>query len=226
MRMSSNSRTLPSLIFPSLAVEVAAVPFGAGTPPIRSSATPSEKPLPRTTRPGMIPGAVDVGSTLRPAFGSNGLMIPRDAELREDDRRAVDTDELLARGAGRVVLDLDALGVDRDDVGHVRLEPGDAQAELARDVDAEVAAEQAEHVDGDVEGAEDAGQVDRHAARLPPAAALPSASVARSSADRDREDDHAVLEAEVGEADGRALQAQRAEVDDARRRPRRRGLRR
>ena len=104
--------------------------------------------------------------TFWPAVGSYGRELAGDPEPREGDVGGVDDDEPLVVGAGRVVADHDAGGAQCGDVGDDRLERGDPQAPLAGRLDAEVAAEQAEHVDGEVEGADDADQVDGDAAAL------------------------------------------------------------
>ena len=212
MRMSSNWSRLPKEIgWPGVVCVSVPVVCGVRTPKA-SSPLPIEKPFWRTTRPGSVRG---VGRGERAAH----------AEAREGQRRAADAQQLLARGARRVVGDDDALAGQVGDVGDVGLERRDLQLELARHVDAEVAAEQAEGVDLDVEDAEHADQVDRRAglrllrgrrggrrARAALQRAL-GAEVQRRvlDADGDRQDEHAVLEAHVGEADARALQRQRAE---------------
>ena len=60
----------------------------------------------------------------------------------------------------RVVAEDDAVGGEQRDVGHLGLERGDPDAPLAGRLDPDVAAEQAERVDGEVEGALQPDQVD------------------------------------------------------------------
>ncbi len=231
MRMSSNSRMLPRRIFPSLAVEVAAVRVRrrrAADPQLRDAereavAADDEARDGARAGGGRIVDVVPDARVVR-------LDDPAHVELREEDARAVDAHELLARGpAGSYLIWMPSRG-DRDDVRDDDLEARDAEAELAGHVDPDVAAQEAEGVDGEVERAEDPDEVDGDAAlrvawsRVP----LPSAERRAVEADRDRQHDHAVLEADVGEADRRPLQAQRPEGDgdDARRRARRRGAER
>ncbi len=164
-----------------------------------------------------------------------GPDLPGDVERRHRDRRAVDADDLLGDRGLRVVLDLDALGLELHDAGDLRLERRDAQAELAGGVDPEVAAQQAERVDLEVERAEDAEQVDLDAAlllrgrgrrrRAGRRRGLAEREARAVDADRDRQHEHAVREADVGDADARALQRQRADADRllGRDRARRRG---
>ena len=167
-----------------------------------------------------------------------GSDLALDAELGEQDLRAVDPNQFLAP-AGRsrqpgIELDDDALGGDLDHVGHVDLEPGHAQRELAGHVHAEVAAEQAEDVELDVEGAEDPDKL-----RLDPAVRLllrrrvlgvVAAEGERGPihADRDRQDQHPVLEVEVRDADRWPEDLQRSDGEGLGRigRARRRGLER
>ncbi len=71
---------LPSRILPSPLCGVSWLPLVELllTPPYWSSAVPSVKPFPRTTRPGMMlapPPAEE--STLCPAFVSYGRIVPR-----------------------------------------------------------------------------------------------------------------------------------------------------
>ena len=129
---------------------------------------------------------------------------PADVELRERDADAVDPDELLVRRALRVVLDEDPGGRHVDDVLHVDLEPRDAEAELLREPDVDVAAEEPERVDLEVERPEHADELggDRVAG--------PEDQLRAVDADRDREDEHALVEADVGERDARAEQLERA----------------
>ena len=182
IRMSSNSRTLPSRIFPSPAVAVAgravrrrhAADPELGDAEREAVAADDEA---RDDRRGALPGSV----TLCPAFGSNGRMIPRTPNFGKTTFALLIADELLARSgpAGSYWIWMPSAVIVTTS-GTVASRPGDAQAELARDVDAEVAAQQAERVDGDVERAEDAGQVDGDAALTAGCVVLPSASVARS----------------------------------------------
>ena len=111
----------------------------------------------------------------------------------------------------RVVAELDALGGQRGHGGDVGLEGGDPHAPLAGRLDADVAAEQAERVDGEVEGALEADQVDADAG-LPRRVAPPKFEAGMVGADRDRQHQHAVGEADVGDPDGGPVDAQRAEA--------------
>ena len=144
-------------------------------------------------------------------------------ELRERDARRVDPYELLVAPAGRVVLHEDPGGADVDDVRHVAFERRDSQRELAREAGAEVATEDAERVDRQVEGADDAGQVEADPAgalrgRLAGgrrARATAEVEAGAIEADRDRQHQHALVEADVGDPDARALQRERPEADRA-----------
>ena len=75
-------------------------------------------------------------------------------------------EDLLARRRLRVVRDVQARAGDRRRRRARSPRAGDAEAELAGQFDAHVAAQQAEGVDADVERAEHADQLDAHAAVL------------------------------------------------------------
>ena len=131
---------------------------------------PRLKPLPRMTRPGLDAGpdrAVGVlGDVLALRSGRTGRSLPVTPSLGKVMSAVLTTTRRWSSGAGGVVADDDAGGAQRGDVGDDRLERGHPQAPLAGRLDAELAAEQAEHVDGEVEGADDADQVDGDAAAL------------------------------------------------------------
>ena len=106
-----------------------------------------------------------------------GVDLALDAELREADRRLLHHQDALARAAVvrrlvvRVPVEDDAAGGDLDRVGDLDVEGGDLDAELARNVEcveqvalAGDASQRLLHVDADVEGTEQAGELGGDAA--------------------------------------------------------------
>jgi len=157
IRRSLKTTTLPRWILPSPLCGVIWFPLPLGlTPPYCSSAVPIVKPFERTTRPGMMfepppVRRVDVVARVRVVRPDRAPHV----QLRERDAGGVDADDFLVPRAGRVVLDEDPRRTDVDDVRHVTFERGNPERELARQARAEVAAEDAERVDRQVERAED-----------------------------------------------------------------------
>ena len=168
-------------------------------------------------------GDLVAGVPVGPASGRTCQDAAAQRDLLELDHGLVDAHQLLVRvEVGRVVADLDALGGDGDDVGHDDLERLHVEGSTCPAARRGTLPDSRPNTSiAEVERAEHAEQVDLHAAvRLgagpgpvpPPLAELEAGQV---DTDGDREHDHAVLEPEVGEADRRALQRQRAEVDRA-----------
>ena len=99
-----------------------------------SFASPSWKPLSRTTSPGIVVSSEGVAVPLSSVYGS---IEPGQAELKELEARGVDDHDVLRLAAVvlglvvRVVVDPDPTGVRLEHVRHDRLERGDAEAELA-----------------------------------------------------------------------------------------------
>ena len=152
-----------------------------------------------------------------------------DVERDDGDVRLVNTQNFLIARACRVVGDANALRGDCEDVRHGHIERLDRKAEFAGHVDVHVAAQQAKDIHGDIEGATDSEQVRRDAAAgLLGVARLGRSGLSRSrrcrriapecertaiDPDCDGDDEFTVLESELVDANCRALQRERSDLD-------------